>query len=288
MSSFLYRDFSSQEQIDAQYNARASIGEAAGGLLQGFADRAASARARLGSVLDVRFGPTVDETLDVFPAAGAGAPVFVFLHGGYWRSLSAKQFSWVACGPCARGVTTVVVNYALCPKVTLDEIGRQARAAVAWTFRNIAAYGGDPGRIAVGGHSAGGQLTAMCLNTDWADWGLPPDPLAAALPISGVFDIAPLRHSYLQPEIQLDDGLIARNSPLFHVRRCATPLLTSWGGDESAEFARQSEAFHAAWLSCGNRGELLPQPGRHHLTAIDAFEDPQSALCAWLAARLRP
>ena len=135
----------------------------------------------------------------------------------------------------------MVVDYALCPQVTIDEIVRQCRAAVAWTLRHIGEHGGDPARVAVGGHSAGGHLSAMCLETRWDDdYGLARDPLAGAVLVSGIYDIEPLRHSYLQPSIQLDDGIVRRNSPMFAVRPCATPALVTWGGDESDEFARQS------------------------------------------------
>ena len=282
----LYRQFTNQAQIDAEYNAGAAVPDP-GAYMARYAQRAIYARERLRCVLDVPFGATLDETLDIFPADRPGAPVFVFVHGGYWRALSSKDFSGVALGLQPLGITTVVVNYSLCPKVTIDEITRQSRAAVAWTLRHIGLHGGDPKRIAVGGHSAGGHLSAMCLETRWAeDYGLASDPLAAAVLVSGIYDIAPLRHSYLQPQIQLDEGMIRRNSPLFAVRRCATPTLVTYGGDESSEFARQASAFHAAWQQAGNRSELLAQSGANHFTAIAGFEDPASALCRWLAGAL--
>ncbi len=147
----------------------------------------------------------------------------MFLHGGYWRSLSSKEFSCVALGPHAIGVTTVVVNYALTPKVSIDEITRQARAAVAWVLRHIERYGGNPQHVVLGGHSAGAQLAAMCLQTAWdEDYDLPTDPLAGAVLVSGVYDLYPLRFSAMQPQLQLDDGVIRRNSPLFGVRACET------------------------------------------------------------------
>lgn len=282
----LYRDFASGAEIDAQYNAGAAVADA-GAYLRGYADRSRTARARLRGELDIAYGPTLDETLDIFPADRPDAPVFVFIHGGYWRALSSKDFSCVAPGLKALGITTAVVNYSLCPKVTIDEITRQSRAALAWTLRHIGEYGGDPSRVAVGGHSAGGHLSAMCLETRWdEDYGLARDPLAAAVLVSGVYDIAPLRHSYLQTSIRLDDGIVARNSPLFAVRPCATPVLVTWGGDESAEFARQSTAFHDAWCEAGNRSELLPQAGANHFTATFGFEDSSSPICRWLAIQL--
>ena len=282
----LYRDFTSPAQIDAQYNAGAAVPDAAD-RMRAYAEKSRLARERLRCTLDVAFGPTLDETLDIFPADAAGAPVFVFIHGGYWRALSSKDLSFVATGLQPLGITTVVVNYSLCPKVTIDEITRQCRAAVAWTLRHIGAHGGDPARVAVGGHSAGGHLTAMCLGARWdEDYGLARDPLAGAVLVSGIYDLEPLRFSYLQPSIQLDDGIVRRNSPMFAVRPCATPALVTWGGDESAEFARQATQFHAAWQAAGNRGELLAQAGANHFSAIDGFTDPESTLCRWIAARL--
>ena len=279
----LYREFTSQAQIDAQYNAGASVPDSSV-CMQHYAEQSRRARETLPCVLDVPFGPTLDETLDIFPADAPGAPVFVFIHGGYWRALSSREFSCVALGLQPLGITTVVINYSLCPKVSIDEITRQARAAVAWVLRRIEAYGGDAARVALGGHSAGGQLAAMCLQTAWArDYGLPADPLAGAVLVSGLYDLEPLRYSYLQPQIQLDDGVIRRNSPLFAVRASRTPALITWGAQESTEFARQSSSFHAAWQGLGNRSELVAQTGANHFSALFGFENAGSPLCRWLA-----
>lgn len=284
----LYREFETQAQIDAQYGTQQWVADPAAEARH-YALRSRLARESLRSTLDVPFGPTLDETLDIFPAAHPGAPVFVFVHGGYWRANTAKEFSCVALGLVPAGITTVVINYSLCPKVTIDEITRQVRAAIAWVLKNIDRYGGDPARVALGGHSAGGHLTAMALQTAWrADYGLPEDPLAAAVLVSGIYDLAPLRYSYLQPMIQLDDGVIRRQSPLFALRPCRTPALITWGGDESDEFARQSRVYHEAWQAAGNRCELVPVPGANHFGAIHGFEDPSSDTCRWLAATLQP
>jgi arylformamidase len=141
--------------------------------------------------------------------------------------------------------------------------------------------------VALGGHSAGAQLTATCLQTRWvADYGLPTDPIAAAVLVSGIYDIAPLRYSYLQPMIQLDDGIIRRNSPLFGVRPCATPIWVNWGSAETPEFERQATSFHQAWLHAGNSGELSALPGCDHYLGIHGFEEASSSLCQWLANKL--
>ena len=283
----LYSNFTTQAEIDAQYDASAAVPDAAA-CLRHYTDQAKRARETLPCLLDVPYGPTLDETLDIFPAAQPNAPVWVFIHGGYWRALSSKDFSGVALGPHALGFTTVVINYALCPVVTIDEIVRQVRASVAWVVRNIAGhaggYGGDASRIVLGGHSAGGHLTAMALQTRWVErYGLPANPIAAAVLVSGVYDLHPLRYSYLQPAIQLDDGLIQRNSPGLKVQATPTPLLMTWGAQESPEFARQSTDFHNGWVAGGGRSELLAQEGANHFSAIHGFEDAASPLCQWMA-----
>jgi arylformamidase len=282
----LYRDFTTQDEIDRQYNPSLGVADPAAEMRH-YVETSRLARERLPKVLGVPYGPTLAETLDIFPAAQPNAPVFVFMHGGYWRALSAADFSCVALGPQALGITTVVVNYALCPRVSLDEITRQARAAVAWVLKHIHSHGADPARVAVGGHSAGAHLAAMCLLTPWErDYGLPDDPLAGALLFSGLYELEPLRWSYLQPMIQLDDGVIRRNSPLRLVRPCGTPAWITWGAQESSEFARQSTAFADAWRQAGNAAELSAMAGTQHFSVIHGLEDPASPVCGWLARAL--
>jgi arylformamidase len=282
----LYREFTAQAQIDAQYNPSLALSDP-GAPMQHFLAQSERARSQLRCTLDLPYGPTLAETLDIFPADAPNAPVFIFIHGGYWRALSSKEFSHMALGLQPLGITTVVINYALAPFVSIDEITRQVRAACAWTLRNIQHYDGDPKRVAVGGHSAGGHLTAMALQTEWArDYGLAQDPFAAALLFSGLYDLAPLRYSYLQPQIQLDDGIVRRNSPAFMVRPSTTPTWVTWGGAESSEFARQSHTYDAAWRQAGNHGELRPVEGANHFTVIEGLEHPASEVSRWLAHHL--
>ncbi len=275
----LYRNFATQAELDAQYDVEKSVPDFSV-YVRHFVDESKLARHRLRCELDVPYGPTRAEHVDIFPAANRGAPILLFVHGGYWRMLSSKEFSCVAAGPVAAGITVVNVNYALCPGVGIDEISRQARAAVAWTYRNAERFGGDRERIHMTGHSAGGHLTAMCLNTDWVgDYGLPADIIKGAMPVSGLFDLTPIRYTLMQPLLQFDGDQIARNSPIRHVARNPVPLLVSYGGDEPDEFMRQSREYAQAWEAAGNRAELWSQPGANHFTAIYGFEDPKSELC---------
>lgn len=278
----LYRQFTTHAEIDAEYDVDRSVPDFSV-YARHYTDESRLARHRLRCELDIPYGPTRDETLDIFPAAERDAPVFVFIHGGYWRMLSSKEFSCVALGLHQLGITVAVVNYALAPRVSIDEISRQARAAVAWVLRRIERHGGDPTRVVLGGHSSGGHLTAMCMQTAWADdYGLPQDPLCGAVMVSGLFDLRPLRFSNMQPQLQLDDGVIQRNSPLFHLRASPTPALITWGEDEPSEFRRQSERYLQGWKETGNRAKVWAQTGANHFTAIYGFEDPKSLLCQWV------
>lgn len=276
----LYADFTTQEEIDQQYDIESALDMPP--YIKWLVEGSAQAREDLDCELDVRFGPTLDETVDIFPALRPGAPVLVFIHGGWWRLLSSKEVSLVACGPVAHDVTVVVMNYSLCPKVSIAEITRQSRAAIAWLHQHIVSYNGDPGRIFVAGHSAGGHQVGMLAITDWpGEYGLPADIIKGGVPISGLFDLRPFRYSWLQPKLLLTHEVIEQHSPLFHIPTTGwrPPLLVTLGGDESAEFHRQSQVFADAWRAAGAEAQMFDQPGKDHITAIAGFEDPDSPLC---------
>lgn len=275
----LYRNFSSQEEIDAEYNVETSVPDLRP-YFELFVGESERARRELRCSLDQRFGPTVDEHVDLFPAASPGAPIIAFVHGGYWRRLSSKEFSLVALGLVARGFSVAVTNYSLCPKVTISEITRQSRAAIQWLQREAARFNGDPQRLYVCGHSAGGQQVGMLMATDWqGEYGLSASPLRGGIPISGIFDLEPLRYSWLQPKILLDHETIRRESPLFHIPAVAPPLLITLGGEESSEFHRQSGRYLQAWHAAGHEGTAFDQPGKNHFNAIEGFVTPESSLC---------
>jgi arylformamidase len=289
----LYRDFATQEELDAQYNLRMLFPDAAS-LYEAFCARESEkVREEIDHHLGVPFGPTRAEHSDVYPATGedCGAPVLIYVHGGFWALRTSKEFGFVARGPVSEGVATVVTNYALCPDVTIDEIVRQTRAAVAWTYRNAEGFGGDPERIHVAGHSAGGHLVAMLLSTDWeGDYGLPASIIKSATAISGLFDLAPFPYTFLQPKLQLTWDQVLRNSPILHIPEPQSetpPLLVAYGEDETDEFKRQSEGFFAAWKANGLAGALLVLSGKNHFDVIDGFLDAGSPLCSAILDRVR-
>ena len=282
----LYREFATQEELDAQYNLTAMLPEAAARYEEFCWRQSERVRSELDHRLDVPFGPTLAEHVDLYPAGG-NAPVLVYVHGGFWCLRTSKEFGFVARGPATRGVATVVTNYDLCPKVTIDEIVRQTRAAVAWAYNNAASFGGDHGRIHVAGHSAGGHLVAMLLATDWeGDYGLPGDIIKSATAISGLYDLAPFPYTFLQPQLQLGHHQILRNSPILHVPDAAPPLLVAYGENETDEFKRQSEEYLDAWRTKGLGGERLILQNKNHYEVIDGFLDAESPLCATILGQM--
>lgn len=243
-----------------------------------------SARARVGlpCALDLPYGDDRSETLDVFPAARPGSPVLVFVHGGYWRSLDKSEHSFVAPPFVQAGACVVVPNYALCPgapgrPVSIVSIMRQMEAALAWVWRNIARHGGDPQRITVVGHSAGGHLAALLLTSAWplmegAD--LPEGLVRNALSVSGLHDLTPLMHvPFLQSTLQLTEQQVLQASPALLPAPQQGLLHAAVGGDESEEFLRQCRLIQEAW---GTRAVPRCQvlPGLHHFSVVDALARP--------------
>ena len=280
-----YRNLS-PEALELEFNPRAVARNLEERIAAGAA-ASAEARARFDCVLDVRYGPGPKETLDIFPApnpgagsgTGPGAPVLLFIHGGYWRAMDKSDYSFIADAFLPAGATTVVINYDLCPTVTLDTIVEQSNRSIAWTFRNIADYGGDPNRLYVSGNSAGGHLTAMALAHDWEAEGLPADIIKGAAPITGVMDCEPVLDITVNAEVRLEPEAARRLSPLRNPPRHALPVLVAVGGAEPSLWIRMSEDYAALCRERGIECEYLEMPGHDHFDISRAVGDPQSPLC---------
>lgn len=278
--------------LEAQYNNRARIVDSAQ-VLERRAVESARARERCDMHPDFRYGDGQGETLDVFvprtalssarSSAPVPAPVLFFVHGGWWRALDKGDHSFVAPPFVDRGALVVVPNYALCPAVSIETIAMQMARALAWTYRNATRFGGDPARIVVAGHCAGGHLAAMLLCCDWRLVGnghaLPARLVKSALAISGLFDLAPLRRTpYLQVDLRLTAAAVRRLSPV----RFAPPvgrLYAVVGGAESEAFLRQNGLIRSAW---GARAVPVCEsvPGANHFEVQDALADPHGRVHA--------
>lgn len=253
-----------QEQLDLQLNARATVGDITP-FLDVYARESARARETLPCRIGVAYGPTPEERLDVFPARAPGAPVFVFVHGGYWRLLDASDSSFMAPALVARGAAVVAVNYALAPSVSIEEIVRQCRAALAWVWRHASQFNGDASRIHVSGSSAGGHLGGMLLAGGWHDaFGVPATMVAGASLLSGLFDLEPVRLSYCNAWAGLDEQTARRLSPMRQLPARPVPLVISYAPNETEEFKRQSEAYAAACAARDCAVEIVCEPGTNH------------------------
>tara|TARA_R110000787_G_scaffold153340_3_gene267215 strand:+ start:283 stop:1149 length:867 start_codon:yes stop_codon:yes gene_type:complete len=253
-----------QAQLDAQYDQSTLVPDASE-ILQRNADDSARLRAEMDCILDISYGPTLLEKLDVFPAAKKGGPVVVYHHGGAWTRSSKDHCSYVAPALVAAGVNVVVLDFNLAPKASLDEIVRQNRAGIAWAWHNADEYSWDRNRIHSVGHSSGGHICGMMLVTDWAgDYGLPDDIIKSAAPCSGMFELEPVRLSHRNSYLDLTVQAAARNSSIRHIPATAPPLTVAWGTGELDEFQRQSREFAEAWRAAGHSVETFVLDGLNH------------------------
>lgn len=265
--------------LDAQYNPRATVPDFAQ-QLQKWAAASAHTRAHAPCALDLPYGDGADETLDVFPAAVAQAPVFVFLHGGYWRALDKSDVSFVAPALTAAGALVVVPGYSLAPAVTVEHIVLQMVRALEWTWRHAAAHGGDPSRIVVGGHSVGGHMAAMLLSARWKQVAedLPAQVVQGALSISGLYDLEPLRLAPFAQELALTPASVRRLSPAFFPRPKGR-LMALVGAQESEEFRRQNQLIRDVW---GPTAVPVCETVAHadHFTILRDLADPAARVHA--------
>ncbi|MGD9764141.1 MAG: alpha/beta hydrolase [Candidatus Binatia bacterium] len=266
------------EYLERQYNIRAAIPEHPA-IFARYAERSRRTRNTERCELDVRYGNSSDETVDIFHAHGTSRALLLFIHGGYWRALDKSDFSFVADALAPAGVTVAVVNYSLCPKVHVADIVRQMRQATAWLWRNAGEFGAPADSLYVSGHSAGAHLTAMMLATDWAAVApdVPSDFIKGALAVSGLYELEPLRSTSMNADIRLTEKDIAECSPARLQPWMKAPLYLSFGGLESDEFKRHTRLLADWWSDLGCIH--IPMPNVNHLVVIEELANPQSALC---------
>jgi acetyl esterase/lipase len=264
----LYRGMD-RAALDAAYNNSAAVADSAA-IIADWDARSARLRAAHPGRLDLRYGPAERNRIDYFAARERG-PVLVFIHGGYWQMRAKETFSFLAAGPLAHGIHVAFVGYTLAPQKRLDGIVAEVRDALAWLTGHVTGYGGDPDRILLSGWSAGGHLTAMCLDEPTVKGGLA---------VSGIYDLEPIRLCYLNEKLRLDEAEAANNSPLRRVPARSAPLIIACGGNELRELRRQSEEFVEARTRAGLPGRLVPLAGHDHFTILEELARPDGALTA--------
>jgi len=265
-----------QEQLDALYDTRRMVPD-----WQTYTDRfearSAALRARMPDALALAYGPHPRERLDLFlPGGVERPPLQAFFHGGYWRSGEKERYSYIAEAFLDAGAAAAIVEYALVPGVDMDELVRQCRAAVSWLAAAADRLGFDGERIHVSGHSAGGHIVAMLMADGWEGAGI----VKSGLGLSGLYELEPIRLTYLNETLGLDPAAAARNSPALLTPAGAAPLLLAVGGDERAEFLRQQQAMEDAWLGEGVPITSSVLPGHNHYTIVELLGDADGELAA--------
>jgi arylformamidase len=263
----LYRGMD-RAQLDAAYNNTAAVPER-DAIIADWLVRSAKVRRERPGHLDLAYGDSPRERLDLFLAADPMAPTLAFIHGGYWQMNDKEGTNFLAEGVLPHGINFALIEYTLAPAARLDRIVAEVRRAVQWLAEHLGDYGADPARLYISGHSAGGHLTASTMT-------LP--AVRGAIAISGLFDLEPIRLNYLNIKLGLDEAEAVRNSPLLHLPPMAGELVVAYGTKELLELCRQSIDYAKAWVERGLAGHLLPIDGANHFTILEALANPLGEL----------
>ncbi|MEN5084463.1 alpha/beta hydrolase [Bosea sp. TWI1241] len=258
----------SRAELDIGYDNAGHVADSAA-RLAAWSRRSAALRAAEPALLDRAYGPRARNRIDIFRCGRAGAPLFVFVHGGYWQRNSKEVFSCMAEGPLALGFDVALPGYTLGPEATLGEIVAEIAAALAFLRREGPGLGVATGRLVIGGWSAGGHLAALACTRPEVD---------AALPISGIFDLEPIRLGVLNDKLGLTPAEVAGLSPVHRPVRREVPLIVASGGGELPELQRQSRDYSALCRAQGRAVEAMVLPGRNHFSILDELVSPDGAL----------
>lgn len=230
---------------------------------------AATVRKTARASLDVAYGAHQREKIDVFLADKPDAPLLAFIHGGYWKQRTKDEFAWMAPAYTEAGVAFASIGYPLCPEVRIGDIVGSVRRALVHLAKEARALGFDPGRIHVGGHSAGGHLSAMLAATDFSALGAPRDLVKSATLVSGLYDLEPLRLVKVNQELKLSPADIAPLSPVQFAPQRHVKITTTVGSAEGEEFVRNTNELTAAWRAKGADVTEIAAPGFHHFNVLD-------------------
>ena len=233
-------------------------------MVAGWALRSAALRARYPGYLDLRYGTRERNRIDFLKVRQDG-PTLLFIHGGYWQSRAKEVFTLFAEGPMAHGINVALIGYTLAPDATLDEIVAEIHAGIDYLAKQLPAVGGARGGIVVSGWSAGGHLTSMALSNPY---------VRAGMAISGIYDLEPIRHSYLNEKLKLDEAMSRRNSPMMQAGGAAKPLSLVAGSAELPLLRKQTADFAGHRARYGLPVTYEEIPGADHFTILSELLSP--------------
>ena len=257
----------SREQLDRGLNNGEAVA-GSGEIVAGWERASADLRKRHAAHLDLRYGPRERNRID-FLKVNDDAPTLLFIHGGYWQNRAKENFTMFARGPLGYGINVALIGYTLAPDATLDAIVAEIHAGIDFLARELPALGGDGKGLVVSGWSAGGHLTSMALSHP---------NVRAGMAISGIYDLEPIRHSYLNVKLGLDEAMSGRNSPMMQAGGAAKPLSLVAGSAELPLLRKQTADFAGHRARYGLPVTYEEIPGANHFTAIAPLANPQSPM----------
>lgn len=249
--------------LDRAYNNAAAVQDS-DAVLAEWETRSAHLRGMFKETLELAYGPKPRNRID-FLVAAPGAPTLAFFHGGYWQMRAKESFAFIAEGPLARGLNVALIGYTLAPEATIDDMVTEARRAIDWLQANLDRLGGKPGSLWLSGWSAGAHLAAMVLDHP---------AVRGCVGISGIYDMEPIRHCYVNDKLGLDAETARRNSPLLQVRTPPVPLSLYVGQDELPLLRQQTQDFAAACARQGWQGPIAEVPNKNHFSVLDELSSP--------------
>jgi arylformamidase len=244
---------------------------------QRLASNSNGVRARIGAPQRAAYGPTEIEKLDIYRTSRAHAPIFVFIHGGNWRTGAAKDYGYAAEMFVNAGAHYIALDFIAIKEAggDLGVMAAQVLRAVAWVYKNAATFGGNPDQLFIGGHSSGGHLCGVALVTDWQkDFGLPASIVKGGLCMSGMFDMAPVRLSWRRTYVNFDDAMADAMSPLRHIDKLHVPITVTYGTWDTPDFQRQSRDFAAAVKAAGKPVQVVEAANYHHQEMVESLGNP--------------
>ena len=265
--------------LEKGYNVRLLVDDF-DGLIEKWSKWSEDFRANADSSLNCQYGDGEKDKLDIFRCGKPNAPLFIFIHGGYWQRGDKSIYSFVANSFVNSGIDVALIGYQLCPGATMTNIVDKIREAIVWIWNNADEYSISKNRINVSGHSAGGHITGMILATDWKEVSknLPDNLVKTGIPISGLYQLNPIRETTIADALGLDDAESLALSPHFFEPKTDAPILVTLGGGETPEFHWQTENFVNKWKGLKASLDYFAEPDVDHFGVVERLANLESQI----------